>query len=144
MAISINDLSDLMVQAGLTAGDRAKVLKEARELEESKKTGSAPKQKYKLTVLVRGDDALEATLAQAFVVKTPEDQDDDTLVDRLKLAGARHNQNAKRKKSIVATFADVFRTVKRKTTKETDINVAILSKEPVRVVVLKSEQLDLP
>lgn len=141
------EISECLVQAGLDPAARSKALKEIEAAEQAKKDDAAAnkgqKLKNKLTVLIRTDDPIvKAALLNtaAFIVKTPESLDEDTIVNRITVSAARQNESIKRKGKI-ATFADWFRLIKGKHRKTEDTNVQNAVKEPVRIVVLDTEEV---
>ena len=146
MSINISeDLQAILIEAGFSAEQRSKTLKIAKEYEDAKKEekedgDKSPKSKNKFTVLVRGDKSIVELVQQAWIVQTKEDQDDSTLIDRLKVAVARHNQAAKKQKWHIELWRDAFTFLKSKTTKDPEVMVAIKTKVPVRVLVLEDEK----
>lgn len=143
MAIKIDDLQEVLIQNGIEPEKRSAIIKDLKEAElaEKEEAEKAPRQKSKYTILIRGDAELAKVVQQGWIVQTPEEQDDSTLVDRLKIATARHNQNLKKKKWNVELWRDVFAYIKSKTTKDPEVNVKIKTKEPVRIIVLETEKV---
>lgn len=143
MAINIDDIQEVLIQNGIEPEKRSAIIKDIKDAVEAEKEEKekAPRQKSKFTVLIRGDAELAKVVQQAWVVQTPDEQDDSTLVDRLKIATARHNGNLKKKKWAVELWRDVFAYIKSKTTKDPEVNVKIKTKEPARVIVLETEKV---
>ena len=143
MAIQIDELANLLSQEGVDKDTYNKLIKAAEELENEKKEereeNKTAKSKYKYTICVRGGSQLKEVLSQGWIVKTPLDQDDNSLEERFGLAIGKHNAACKRKKTFIETFADFFEFCKRKFTKEYDVSVQIVTKEPVRVLVIENE-----
>ena len=147
MSIKLDELQMILNAAGVKdAALKSAIIKEAEDLEASKKeerTSGGPKLKNKLTVLIRTDDpSIKKFLENqaAFIVKTPETLDENTIVNRITVAAARQNQSVK-KKGRIATFADYFKFIKGKHRKTDDTNVLNAVKEPVRIVVLDTEDI---
>lgn len=143
MALTLDDLQEILIQSGFGTNDRAKAIQVAREYIEDIKEEKEknPRSKKKFTVLVRGEEELAEKIQQAWIVQTEDEQDDNELIQRLTTAAARHNENQKRKKHIVELWRDVFAWVKSKTLKDNDIKVAVKTKEPVRVIFLSDEKV---
>ena len=146
MSINISeDLQAILIEAGLPVELRSKVVKVALEYEDAKKEEKdeegKPKSKNKFTVLIRGDKSIVELVQQAWIVQTKEDQDDSTLIDRLRIATARHNSAAKKQKWHIELWRDAFAFLKSKTTKDPEVAVAIKTKVPVRVLVLEDEKV---
>jgi len=137
------DLQEILTQAGLNAEQRSKVLKIAKEVENAKKEDKddekTPKGKNKFTIFIRGDAELAKKVATGWITKSPLDQDDNEAIERLQRAAKSQNEVAKRKKNPIKTWADLFKTLKSKSTKTFDTNVAVSTKDPVRVVVIEQE-----
>lgn len=143
MSLKIDEIISAAQQAGITA-DKLKVLRqELEELEKEKADDRAankgPKAKNKFVILVRGDKDLAAKVQQGWIVKVKENDDTNTLVERIKSAAKEQNVNG-RKKSIVNTFADIFRFLKRKFSKAH--NWQGVTKEPAQVIVLEKEHIN--
>jgi hypothetical protein len=143
MAIKLDDLQTILIESGLSTEQRQNVIRTAKQFEDeaASEREVSPKTKSKLTVLIRGDESLADTIQQAWIVKTPDEQDDNSLLDRLKLAAVKHNEGLKKKKHLVELWRDVFFYIKRKTTKVPEINVDVKTKEPVRVVIIPNERV---
>lgn len=145
MSAKIEEVIICATQAGISADKIAILRKELEELEAEKRAerdaNKDSKSKNKYTILVRGPKELEAMVQQGWIVKTALDQDDGELVDRIKRGATRHNNAQKRRKSIISTFRDFFLLVKRKWTKEQDVAVQVVTREPVRVIVLEEEKI---
>jgi hypothetical protein len=114
MAINIDDIQEVLIQNGIEPEKRSAIIKDIKEAADAEKEDKekAPRQKSKFTVLVRGDAELAKVIEQAWIVQTPEEQDDSTLVDRLKIATAKHNNSLKKKKWAVELWRDVLAYIK--------------------------------
>lgn len=143
MSIKIEDLQTILIESSVSVEKRSEIIKNAEEFERIAKeeNESAPRVKQKFTVIVRGDEDLAEKVQQAWIVRTPEDVDDNTVINRLTTAAVRHNENVKKARHKVSLWRDMFNYVKRRTTKEQDIQVDIKTKEPVRVLVLPTEEV---
>lgn len=141
MAIKIEELSDLLIQAGVEEKIRSLVLKEAKELEATKKedreNDASPKAKSEFVIVVRGNEELAATLQQGWILSVPTGDDPTTLDGRFKAAMRTQMDAAKRKKPSFSSWFDFFRGVKRAFSKEQ--NFQPKTKEPVRVLVLTKD-----
>jgi hypothetical protein len=140
--IKLEELATLLNEAQLDKDSYNKVIELAEKLEEEKaeerEANKAPKNKNKFTIVVRGDEKLKEILQDGWVVKTPLEQDDNELIERMQRAVGRSNDSQKKKKFLIKTFADFFLFCKRKFTKDDDVNILPLTKEPCRVIVLES------
>ena len=144
MAISIEELSELLIQGGIKDSTiRSNIIKEAKILEETKKEdkkdSTGPKQKNKFLICVRGDEKLKEVLQAGYIVKVPESSDNSTVHDRIVKAARLQNEGSKAKKMKILSYRDFFMACKRKFTKQHDIQQ--LTKEAVEVIVLESEDI---
>ena len=147
MALTIEEIEQSLIQAGLDLASRQKAMKEIKEAETAKKEeregSKVAKSKYNYTVLVRSDNpdikaALENT--ECFITKTAEEIDQNTIPDRMVWAAREQNRNAKRKGKIF-TLSDYFAFIKSKFHKNIDAGVKNVSKSPVRILVVENENL---
>lgn len=138
-----DDLNEILIQSGVDTALRSKIMKEAESLEADKKAEKSsnfgPKAKNKFVIMVRGDKTLADKVQQGWIIKVKENDDTNTLVERIKNAAKEQNVNG-RKKSIVNTFADVFKYLKRKFSKAH--NWQPVTKEPAQVIVLEHEHIN--
>ena len=147
MSFNKDDLSEILIQAGIDQKKRSEAMKIAEELEAAKKEergGGAPKSKYNYTILIRADDpAVKKVLenTEGFICKTADTIDQATIPDRIKVASIEQNRNV-RKKGKISTWAEYFRFIKSKFHKNPEAGVKNVSKEPVRVIVLDKAEID--
>jgi hypothetical protein len=144
MAIKIDELSDILIQAGIAdPALRSKVIKEAEALEKDKRIeaeeNKAPKAKSKFVIFVRGDEALKKSVQAGWITKIPENSDTSDILQRIQKAGAMQNKASKRQKTKVINYLDFFGFCKRKFTKQ--VNIQPVTKEAVEVVVLTTEEI---
>ena len=144
MAISIEELSELLIQGGIKdSAVRSNIIKEAKILEETKKEdkkdSTGPKQKNKFLICVRGDEKLKEVLQAGWVLKLPESSDNSTVANRIIGAARLQNEGSKAKKMKISTYRYFFMACKRKFSKQQDLQ--ILNKEAVEVIVLETEDI---
>ena len=143
MSLSKQEVNDILLNVGLDATARSKVLKEIEELEKEKKEerldSAAPKSKKQFVVVIRGDASLKDKIQQAWVVQRKEDADNTSLVKAIAKVGKEFNLGQKRKKRMVNAFREVFQYVKRSFWKAEDILVK--TKEPCQVVFIEEEYI---
>ena len=147
MAISIEELNDVLLQAGVKdQKTRDDILREAKELEAAKQAEKEadknnPKKKKKLNIFVRCDDpTLIGTVAAGWVVESPTDVPVEQLKERIQRQAARQNENSK-KKGKVFKWSEWFQYGKTKFTKEEDCLVRTKTKEAVEIVYLEKEEI---
>lgn len=147
MALTIEEIEQSLIQAGLDLPSRQKAMKELKEAEIAKKeereSSKGTKSKYNYTVLVRSDNpdikaALENT--ECFIAKTAEEIDQNTIPERMKVAAIEQNRNCK-KKGKIFTLSDYFAAIKSKFHKNPEAGVKNVSKQPVRILMIENENL---
>jgi hypothetical protein len=146
MAIKIEDLQTILIESGIKdSALRSTIIKAAQALEEEvkadKEAQKGPKAKNKFTVLIRANadqkEILENT--EAFLIKSPEEVDDNDILTRMKNASLEQNRNGKQRKTKITTWAEWFRNIKGKHRKPHQVQN--VGKSPVRVIVLESEDI---
>ena len=158
MSLRVEELQNILIEAGIEADKRNVVLKLAREAEEEAKAskeaeGDENKNKYRFVVLVRGDEETQKRVAGgAWLTQIVEDDDGTSLQRGLISAAARQNELANRPKKgkqgrkakggIIKSWVELFNWLKPKTLNEvTNKGVKIKSKMPVEVQVLETEDV---
>lgn len=139
--IKIQELDELLINAGIDTAKRNQVIADAEKLEEMKKEENKSnklKTKYKFTVCIRGDEEIAQKVQEAWIIKTILDQDDNEIVPRIQKAVGIHNSIQKKLKNYIHNLGDFFEFIKRKITKEDEVNLQIMTKTPCRVVTLKN------
>lgn len=147
MAINIEeDLQTILIEAGLSADQRSKVMKIAQEVEQEKKAEKEadknnPKKKKKLNIVIRTDDPnICANIASGWVIESPEDVPVEQLADRMALGAKYQNENSK-KKGKVFNWPDFFQYIKTKFLKTEDVLLRVKTKEAVQIVWLDKNEI---
>jgi len=144
--IKIEELTLILTQAGVTDSKVKKaIIQEAEKLEADKKADkeaeSGPKAKNRFVICVRGDDKLKEVLQAGYIMKVPENSDNNTILERIQKSSAEQNNSGKRKKKVnINKYSEFFAYSKRKHTKAADLQP--ITKEVVEVIVLPSEDID--
>lgn len=137
MALKLEELNEVLTEAGLDLPTRQKALAVARKHEEEKKedreASSEPKSKNKFVVVMRKDSE------QAWVLQMKEDADENTLIKQMTEASRDSNRNQKRKKRFVNTWRDMFLYLKRAYSKQYGFQPK--TKEACRVILLPAEDI---
>lgn len=140
------------ITSDLLAAQRALAAEKAAEKEENASTG--PKNKYRLSILIRGDAALKAQVAGgAYILAVPDGEDavesntymGEALLQRFYKAISHHNDHLKGKrgksKPRIKTISDAFRILKPKTIKESENLFKVKTDLPVEVIVVEKEEV---
>lgn len=137
------------ITADLMAASRELAAEKAAE----KENASGSKNKYRLTVLIRGDASLKALVAGgAYVFAVPDDPElvetysGEGLLQRFYKAVHAHNYAPQkgvrgRKRSLFKTFGDAVRGLKPKAIKSTESAFKIKTALPVEVIVVEKEEV---
>lgn len=150
MALEIVDVADVL-RAHLTDPAQLNaVLKDLIATEKAAKAAEAnddkePRPKQEFVVLIRGNAATKAAVAGgAWLVKTPAESDNTTLLDRIRSAVQAHNDSLRGKQRgtrIIRTFARAFNLLRPKSILLAEANFKISTKTPVEVMVIESENV---
>jgi len=146
MSIKIDELQMILNSAGVKDATLKKnIILEAQKLEADKKSDkeveSGPKAKNRFVICVRGDDKLKEVLQAGYVIKVPENSDNNTILERIQQSSAEQNNSGKRKKKVnINKYSEFFAYSKRKHSKAVDIQP--VTKEAVEIVILPSEEID--
>jgi hypothetical protein len=143
IALSKEEIVECLIQAGLSAEDRQKAIREieAAEMEKKAEKDNKPKRKKKLNIVVRTDDpSIVETVSAGWIIESPEEIPVEQLEDRMVTGAARHNDNAK-SRGKVFRWLEFFNFAKPKTLKDEDVLVGIKTKEAVEIVWLKSDTI---
>ena len=161
MAIKLEELQEILTQAGIDAGKRTIAMHLAKEMEAAKKAekeeekdGEGNGGKYKNVVFIRGDESLKRLVeGGAWIAQELEDAPEGSfsITDGLIAAAARQNEalNApksgrgrKSKGSQIVSWFNLFAWLKPKILNEvTRKGMKIKTKQPVEVRVLTTEDV---
>jgi hypothetical protein len=145
MSLTLEEVNVIINQNIKDPAIKAAILKDAKEIEEEKKSekedNKGLKAKNKLTVFIRCTPENEKLLKEssAFVLKSQEDTPDENLVGLITETAAIQNRNCK-KKGKIFTFSDWFAYVKGKSRKEQKI--VNVTKSPVQIIPLIKNEID--
>jgi hypothetical protein len=120
---------------------RLKIIQQIeREVEDSKQPPEKKPKKHFVAVAVTDNEDFENV--PIFLTQIEEDDDHNTIVDRITHATAEHNNTPKGQKYPIETLGAAFEFTKRKFI--TEKKVWVKQKEPVMVVRVDSNQLTFP
>jgi hypothetical protein len=109
------------------------------EEKEEKQSEKVPKAKWEYLIVLNDPDGKIKDEITGWVIQQQEGQDSGMALGKLTDAARAQNESAKRKKSRITSFAELFQCVKSKFTKEKGMHVK--TKEPVRVFVVNGKTL---
>ena len=145
MALKIEEIISILQEEKLPSETLRSIEAKLETVEQEKKDDreetTGPKGKNEFVIFVRGDARLKSILQQGWVVQVRAGEDIQNLPIKMREAAKDNNAKQKRKKKPLSTWAGFFAACKRPFVKERGINIK--TKEPVQVVVLESEELEL-
>lgn len=162
MSLTLDELQDILTQAGLDTNKRREVAKIAAQYEAEKKQDAkedknegGSKNKYRYVAFVRGSVALQDQLeggawlvSVADAIANPENKDAKKIdvVQHLMTCAARQNEKLtskvagrKGKGGMIARWADCFNWMRPKTLKANGNIMKVKTKMPVEIIVLTDE-----
>lgn len=116
-----------------------KDLTQAAEEEKADRDSNSPKPKWEYVIVLNDPDGKIKDDFTGWVVTQQEGQDTGLVLSKLTDAAKDSNESAKRKKSLIKTFEDLFHALKPKWTKEKGLKIK--TKEPVRVLKVDGKTL---
>ena len=112
----------------------------AEEEKEERAASKLPTRKWEYLVLFNGlGENINVDDLSAYVLTTEEGSDQGMAIQKLRDAAKEQNESAKRKKSVLQNFGDIFDGLKNKFLK--DKGVKIKTKSPVRVMRIDSKTM---
>lgn len=135
MTFNQDDLIDILNLAQITGDQRKEFLRVAKMLEDEKRKEKesdpkVAKSKGQYVVVLKTATAIDASDIAASVFNILEDEDPNTIFDKLRSAAVDSNVSKKtKKKNLLTTFSDVLEFLKPKFAKAHDVKV--ITKEMV-------------
>lgn len=115
------------------------LVKAAEEEKEENAKDAIPKLKWEHVIVLNDPDGKVTGDVTGWVVKQRDGQDAGLIIGKLSDAAKSQNEAAKRKKTLIKSFVDLFESLKSKWTKEKGLKIS--TKEACRVLVVKGNAL---
>ncbi len=116
-----------------------KDLMQAAEEEKADRANDGPKPKWEHVIVLNDPEGKIKDDFTGWVVTQLEGQDTGLVLSKLADAAKTSNESAKRKKSLIKSYDELFHALKPKWTKEKGLKIK--TKEPVRVLTVNGKTL---
>lgn len=140
MKIDIEEVAHILSQHKLDAQQVKVILKDCEEVVEELKANKTPTKKSKwenVIVLHDKNNILEGKEIAGWVVQQLDGSDANTILQTLQSTAVEQNEAAKRKRTVIENFVDLFESLKPKFLKAKQLKIK--TKELSRVIVTNGE-----
>lgn len=143
MKVSIEQIEATLLERKIDPPKVQEIIKDltqaANEDAEERRENAGPKQKWEHVIVLNDPEGKIKDEVTGWVVQQREGQDSGLILSKLTDAAKTQNESAKRKKTVIKSFIDLFESLKSKWTKEKGLRIK--TKEPVRVFVVNGKTL---
>lgn len=143
MKIDLEDVEAILLEKKVEPVKVQEIIKDltqaAKEEKEDRKKELGPKQKWEHVVILNDPEGKIKEDFTAWVVQQRDGQDVGLVLSKLSDAAKSQNDSAKRKKTLIKSFVELFEGLKSKFAKEKGLRIK--TKEPVRVLVVSGKTL---
>lgn len=143
MKVSIEQIEATLLERKIDPPKVQEIIKDltqaANEDAEERRENAGPKLKWKHVIVLNDPEGKIKDEVTGWVVQQRDGQDAGLILSKLTDAAKAQNESAKRKKTVIKSFIDLFESLKAKWTKEKGLRIK--TKEPVRVLVVNSNTL---
>ena len=136
--IALENVQTVLAELKIEPDKQDKILQELQKIIEDEKNeraeNKAPKSKNEFgVILYDANNELAGKEFTASVFQVKQGFDFNTVLSKISTAARNQNVAAKRKKNVIETIGDACMYLKRKFTKEQEVNIK--TKEPIRVLI---------
>lgn len=143
MKVSLEQIEATLLERKIEPVKVHEIIKDLTQAVEEEKAdnqaNAEPKTKFEYLIVVNDPEKKLGDEFTGWVVKQRQGQDAGLVLQKLKDAASEQNTSAKRKKTRIESFGDLFAALKGKFIKEKGI--AIPTKEAVRVLTVNGKTL---
>lgn len=143
MKVSLEQIEATLLERKIEPPKVQEIIKDleqaANEEAEERRENAGPKQKWEHIIVLNDPEGKIKEDFTGWVVQQREGQDAGLILSKLTDAAKAQNESAKRKKTVIKSFVDLFESLKAKWTKEKGLRIK--TKEPVRVLVVNGNTL---
>lgn len=143
MKIDIEQVEATLLERKIEAVKVQEIVKDLQQAAEEEKAdrqaNAAPKAKWEYVVVVNDPENKLGTEFTAWVVKQQQGMDTGLILGKLTDAAKTQNDSAKRKKTLIKSFGELFSALKSKWLKEKGLKIC--TKEAVRVLTVNGKTL---
>jgi hypothetical protein len=142
--ISIENVESILLEKKIEAAKVQEIVKEleqaVQEEKEEKQSHSAPKAKWEYVIVLNDpDNKINKEEVTGWVVQAKEGKDLNTVLSDLSDSAQIQNELAKRKKSLIRNFGELFQGLKTKFFKEKGLKIK--TKDPVRILTVNGRTM---
>jgi hypothetical protein len=143
MKVSLENVESILLERKIEPPRVQEIIRDLQKAAEEeaadKETNDGPKPKWEHVVVLNDPEGKIKDDFTAWVVTQQEGQDTGLVIGKLQDAAKIQNESAKRKKNVIASFGELFDSLKSKFLKEKGLKIK--TKEPVRVLVVNGKTL---
>ena len=143
MKVSLENVEAILLERKVEPPKVQEILRDLQKAAEEEKEEAAneagPKAKWEHVILLNDPEGKIKDEFTGWVVAQQDGQDTGLVISKLQDAAKVQNESAKRKKSVISSFNDLFESLKSKFLKEKGLKIK--TKEPVRVLVVNGKTL---
>jgi hypothetical protein len=143
MKISLEQIEATLLEKHIEPPKVKEILRDLQKAAEEDAADNAatsgPKAKWEHVIVLNDPEGKVVGDFTGWVVVQQEGQDNGLILSKLQDAAKVQNEAAKRKKSLITTFGELFEVLKSKFLKEKGLKIK--TKEPVRVLIVNGKML---
>lgn len=143
MKVDLENVEAILLERKIDPPKVQEIIKDLTQAAEEEKADRAaeagPKQKWEHVIVLNDPEGKIKDEVTGWVVQQRDGQDAGLILSKLTDAAKAQNESAKRKKTVIKSFIDLFESLKAKWTKEKGLRIK--TKEPVRVLVVNGNTL---
>jgi hypothetical protein len=143
MKVSLENVEAILLERKIEPPKVQEILRDLAKAAEEEKEENAnengPKAKWEHVIVLNDPEGKVVGDFTGWVVVQQEGQDAGLVLGKLQDAAKVQNESAKRKKSIISGFGELFESLKSKFLKEKGLKIK--TKEPVRVLTVNGKSL---
>lgn len=143
MMVHLENVEEILLQKKIEPPKVQEIIRDlqkaAEEEKEDAKANAVPKLKWEHVIVLNDTEGKIQGDYTGWVVKQREGQDAGLVLSKLLDAAKNQNEAAKRKKTVIKSFIELFEALKSKWTKEKGLKIS--TKEPCRILVVNGKTL---
>jgi len=143
MKVSLENVEAILLERKVEPPKVQEILRDLQKAAEEEKEEAAgeagPKAKWEHVIVLNDPEGKIKDEFTGWVVAQQDGQDTGLVIGKLQDAAKVQNESAKRKKSVITNFVELFESVKSKFLKEKGLKIK--TKEAVRVLVVNGKTL---
>jgi len=143
MKVSLENVEAILLERKMEPPKVQEIIRDLQKAAEEEAADNAatsgPKAKWEHVIVLNDPDGKISGEFTGWVVVQQEGQDTGLVLSKLQDAAKNQNESAKRKKSLITNFGELFQALKSKFLKEKGLKIK--TKESVRVLTVNGKSL---